>query len=131
MLVGWGMLSAERYLIVLYGQLQLPSIVPHNVALYAWLRSLQTYLAYLLFLMFLAHFGAAPVHGLIRRDGVCWGVWRHGTARHRNEANASWDPHTRVPCQSLFRGCALVGNGIRGLGLCRRLSPASSVHRTL
>jgi hypothetical protein len=33
MLVGWGMLSAERYPIVLYGPLQLPSIVPHNVAL--------------------------------------------------------------------------------------------------
>jgi hypothetical protein len=39
MLVGWRMLSAERYPIVLYGPLRLPSIVPHNVALYAWLRS--------------------------------------------------------------------------------------------
>ncbi len=28
-LVGWGMLSAERYPIVLYGPLQLPSILPH------------------------------------------------------------------------------------------------------
>jgi hypothetical protein len=36
-LVGWGMLSAERYPIVLYGPLQLPSILPHNVARYAWL----------------------------------------------------------------------------------------------
>ena len=69
-LVGWGMLSAERYPIVLYGPLQLPSILPHNVALYAWLRSLHTYLAYLLFFTFLAHFGAALFHGLIRRDGV-------------------------------------------------------------
>jgi cytochrome b561 len=69
-LVGWGMLSAERYPIVLYGPLQLPSILPHNVALYAWLRSVHTYLAYLLFFTFLAHFGAALFHGLIRRDGV-------------------------------------------------------------
>jgi len=69
-LVGWGMLSAERYPIELYGPLQLPSILPHNVALYAWLRSLHTYLAYLLFFTFLAHFGAALFHGLIRRDGV-------------------------------------------------------------
>jgi cytochrome b561 len=69
-LVGWGMLSAERYPIVLYGPVQLPSILPHNVALYAWLRSLHTYLAYLLFFTFLAHFGAALFHGLIRRDGV-------------------------------------------------------------
>jgi hypothetical protein len=36
-LVSWGMLSAERYPIVLYGPLQLPSILPHNVARYAWL----------------------------------------------------------------------------------------------
>jgi cytochrome b561 len=69
-LVGWGMLSTERYPIVLYGPLQLPSILPHNVALYAWLRSVHTYLAYLLFVTFLAHFGAALFHGLIRRDGV-------------------------------------------------------------
>jgi len=54
----------------LYGSLQLPPILPHKVALYAWLRSLHTYLAYLLFLTFLAHFGAALSHGLIRRDGV-------------------------------------------------------------
>jgi cytochrome b561 len=69
-LVGWGMLSAERYPIVLYGPLQLPSILPHNVALYAWLRFLHTCVAYLLFFTFLTHFGAALFHGLIRRDGV-------------------------------------------------------------
>src|SRR5689334_7325400 len=45
-LVGWGMLSAERYPIVRYAPLQLPSILPHNVALYAWLRSLRTDLAH-------------------------------------------------------------------------------------
>jgi cytochrome b561 len=37
-LVGWAMLSAERYPIVLYGPLQLPPILPHDPLLYAWLR---------------------------------------------------------------------------------------------
>jgi cytochrome b561 len=69
-LVGWGMLSAERYPIVLYGPLRLPPILPHDLTLYAWLRELHTGLAYLLFATFLVHFGAALFHGLIRRDGV-------------------------------------------------------------
>ena len=82
-LIGWGMLSAERYPIVLYAPLQLPSILPHNVALYAWLRSLHTYLAYLLFFTFLAHFGAALFHGLIRRDGVLESMasWRSSASK--------------------------------------------------
>ena len=69
-LVGWGMLSAERYPIVLYGPLRLPPILPHDLTLYAWLRDLHTDLAYPFFATFLAHFGAALFHGLIRRDGV-------------------------------------------------------------
>jgi cytochrome b561 len=69
-LVGWGMLSAARYPIVLYGSLQLPPILPHDVMLYALLRHLHTWLAYLLFATFLAHLGAALFHFLIRRDGV-------------------------------------------------------------
>jgi cytochrome b561 len=77
-LVGWGMLSAASYPIVLYGSLQLPPILPHNLALYAALRHLHTYLAYLLFATFLAHFGAALFHGLIRQDGVLssMAAWR-------------------------------------------------------
>jgi cytochrome b561 len=69
-LVGWGMLSAARYPIVLYGSLQLPPILPHDITLYALLRHLHTWLAYLLFATFLAHLGAALFHFLIRRDGV-------------------------------------------------------------
>jgi len=69
-LVGWGMLSAARYPIVLYGPLRLPPILPHDLTLYVWLRDLHTDLAYLFFATFLAHFGAALFHGLIRRDGV-------------------------------------------------------------
>jgi cytochrome b561 len=69
-LVGWAMLSAERYPIILYGPIHLPPILPFNIKLYASLRSLHTYLAYLLFLTFLAHLGGALYHGIIRRDGV-------------------------------------------------------------
>ena len=77
-LVGWGMLSAARYPIVLYGPLRLPPILPHDLTLYAWLRDLHTGLAYLFFATFLAHFGAALFHGLIRRDGVLGSMasWR-------------------------------------------------------
>src|SRR5881392_3584613 len=46
-LVGWGMLSAANYPIVLLGSVQLPFILPHNVMLYAVLRQAHTILAYL------------------------------------------------------------------------------------
>jgi cytochrome b561 len=69
-LVGWGMLSAARYPIVLYGSLHLPFILPHNAMLYAVLRKTHTILAYLFFLAFLAHFGAILFHTLIVRDGI-------------------------------------------------------------
>jgi cytochrome b561 len=69
-LVGWGMLSAADYPIVLVGSWHLPAILPHSDGLYAVLRPLHTVLAYLLFATFLAHLGAALVHALIFRDGV-------------------------------------------------------------
>jgi cytochrome b561 len=69
-LLGWGMLSAAPYPIVIYGSLRLPPILPQNPALHALLRQLHTDFAYLLFGVFLAHLGAALLHGLIRRDGV-------------------------------------------------------------
>ena len=69
-LVGWGMLSAGRYPIVIYGSLHLPEILPHNVMLYSVLRRAHTVLAYLFFLTFLAHFGAILFHTLIVRDGL-------------------------------------------------------------
>jgi cytochrome b561 len=69
-LVGWGMLSAARYPIVLFGSLHLPFILPHNVMVYAVLRQAHTILAYLFFLTFLAHFGAILFHTLIVRDGI-------------------------------------------------------------
>jgi cytochrome b561 len=69
-LIGWGMLSAARYPIILYGPLQLPPILPHDAVLYAVLRTAHTVLALLLFATFIARFSAALMHALIYRDGV-------------------------------------------------------------
>ncbi len=69
-LVGWAMLSAAGYPIVLCGSLHLPPILPHSVMLYAILRKTHTVLAYLLFMAFIAHFGAVLFHTLIVRDGL-------------------------------------------------------------
>jgi cytochrome b561 len=69
-LVGWGMLSAGHYPIVMFGPVHLPPILPVNPILYAVLRKTHTILAYLLFLAFLAHLGAVLFHTLIIRDGL-------------------------------------------------------------
>jgi cytochrome b561 len=69
-LVGWGMLSAARYPIVLYGPVHLPFILPQDAQLYAMLRRAHTILAYAFFLLFLAHLGAVLFHTLIVRDGL-------------------------------------------------------------
>src|SRR5919197_1131600 len=98
-LVGWGMLSAARYPIVLYGPVQLPPILPHDLTLYAWLRELHTVLAYLLFATFLAHFGAALYHGLIRRDGVFGSMafWKQGSMQFARTDFASIQNSTQTP----------------------------------
>lgn len=69
-LVGWAMLSAAGYPIVLYGPLRLPPILPQDLALYAGLRTAHTALALLLFATFLGHLAAALAHALVFRDGV-------------------------------------------------------------
>jgi cytochrome b561 len=69
-IVGWAMLSAARYPVVLYGPLELPPIAPQNPELFAMLRVTHTVLALLLFATFLAHLGAAMMHALIYRDEV-------------------------------------------------------------
>jgi cytochrome b561 len=84
-LIGWGMLSAAHYPVVLYGPIQLPPILPHNLTLYAWLRQLHTCLAYLFFATFLAHFGAALFHGLVRHDGVLTSMSPWASRRRRRQ----------------------------------------------
>ncbi|MFD1554050.1 cytochrome b [Paraburkholderia silviterrae] len=69
-LIGWSMLSAGGYPIVLAGGVHLPAIAPHNVVLYAWLRAAHTWLAMALYAAILLHLAAALFHALIRRDGV-------------------------------------------------------------
>jgi cytochrome b561 len=89
-LVGWGMLSAARYPIVLHGALHLPFILPHNPTLYAVLRKAHTILAYLFFLTFMGHFGAILFHTLIVRDGLLmrmapWNIGRHAASARYDE----------------------------------------------
>jgi cytochrome b561 len=69
-LVGWAMLSAGGYPVMLSASLRLPSIFPANPVAFAVLRHLHAWLAMLLFVTFLAHMAAALYHGLIRCDGV-------------------------------------------------------------
>ncbi|HBZ68961.1 MAG TPA: cytochrome B [Deltaproteobacteria bacterium] len=67
-LVGWGMLSAGDYPIVMFGPLHLPPLLPANRMLYAVLRETHTVLAFLLFATFLAHLSAVLFHTLVVRD---------------------------------------------------------------
>ena len=69
-LIGWAMLSAGGYPVMLSESLRLPSIFPVSAGAFAVLRYLHGWLATLLFLTFLGHMAAALYHGLIRRDGV-------------------------------------------------------------
>jgi cytochrome b561 len=99
-LVGWGMLSAARYPIVLYGSLHLPFILPHDPMLYAILRKAHTILAYFFFLTILAHVGAILFHTLIVRDGmlkrmVPWNIRPQEAAS--TEQNAVRNPQAGTP----------------------------------
>lgn len=69
-LVGWGMLSAGNYPVVMFGPVHLPAILPANPTLYAVLRQTHTVLAFLLFFTFLAHITAVLFHTLVIRDGL-------------------------------------------------------------
>ena len=69
-LVGWGMLSAAGYPIVLFGRTHLPPILPRSAALYELLRTSHTLFAYVFFLTFLAHLSSVLFHALVIRDGI-------------------------------------------------------------
>jgi cytochrome b561 len=69
-LLGWGMLSAGGYPIVLFGDIRLPAIAPHSNELHALLRSAHGWLALAFFALILLHIAAALFHALVRRDGV-------------------------------------------------------------
>ncbi|HEY1589257.1 MAG TPA: cytochrome b [Rhodanobacter sp.] len=69
-LIGWAMLSAGGYPVMLSDSLRLPPIFPVSPVAFAVLRHMHGWFAMLLFLTFVAHMAAALYHGLIRHDGV-------------------------------------------------------------
>jgi cytochrome b561 len=69
-LIGWAMLSAAAYPVVLYGGIHLPAILPQSDSLHTLLWNAHFYLAFLFFAVILMHIAAALFHALVRRDGV-------------------------------------------------------------
>ena len=69
-LIGWAMLSAARFPIILVGPLHLPGIAPHDIDVYGVLRQAHSVFAFLLFLTFTAHVCAVLFHTLVLRDGL-------------------------------------------------------------
>ena len=69
-LLGWGMLSAAAYPVVLFGGWHLPAILPQSDSLHALLWDAHFYLAFAFFAVVLLHVAAALFHALVRRDGV-------------------------------------------------------------
>jgi cytochrome b561 len=69
-LLGWGMLSAASYPVVLFGGLHLPMIFPPSDGLHTLLWNAHFYLAFVFFALVLMHLAAALFHALVRHDGV-------------------------------------------------------------
>ena len=69
-LIGWGMLSAAAYPVVLFGGVHLPAILPQSDSLHTLLWDAHYYLAFAFFALILMHLAAALFHALVRRDGV-------------------------------------------------------------
>jgi len=69
-LIGWAMLSAAAYPMVLYGGIRVPAILPQNAMLHTLLWKAHFYLAFAFFALVLMHLAAGLYHGLVRRDGV-------------------------------------------------------------
>ena len=69
-LLGWGMLSAAAYPIVLFPGVLLPAILPQSDSLHTVLWNLHRALAFVFFAVILLHIAAGLFHALIRRDGV-------------------------------------------------------------
>ncbi|WP_114238428.1 cytochrome b [Dyella sp. C9] len=84
-LVGWAMLSAGGYPVMLSESLRLPPIFPVSPVAFAVLRHAHAWLAMLLYLTFLGHMSAALYHGLIRRDGVLSSMTGYRPASHVHE----------------------------------------------
>jgi cytochrome b561 len=68
-LLGWGMLSAANYPVVVAG-IRLPPILPPSDSLHTLLWTAHKYLAFCFFALIVVHLAAALFHALVRRDGV-------------------------------------------------------------
>ena len=69
-LLGWAMLSAAGYPVVLHGGLHLPAIVGVSPELHTILWRAHFFLAFVFFALILLHLAAALFHKLVRHDGV-------------------------------------------------------------
>jgi cytochrome b561 len=69
-LLGWAMLSAADYPVVLFGNFRLPPIVSQSDSLHRLLWGAHRWLAFAFFALILLHVAAALFHALVRRDGV-------------------------------------------------------------
>ena len=68
-LLGYGMLSAADYPVVVFG-VRLPSVLPHSNELHTLLWNAHRFLALCFFALIVVHLAAALFHALVRRDGV-------------------------------------------------------------
>ena len=68
-LLGWSMLSAADYPVVIAG-IHLPAIVSPNPGLHSMLWTAHKTLAFVFFALILVHLAAGLFHALVRRDGV-------------------------------------------------------------
>ena len=73
-LLGWGMLSAAAYPVVLLGEAHLPAILPQSDSLHTLLWDAHFCLAFAFFALVLLHVAAALFHALVRRDGVFYAM---------------------------------------------------------
>jgi cytochrome b561 len=69
-ILGWAMLSAANYPVVVFGGIHLPAIAPQSASWHTQLWNAHFYLAFLFFAVVLLHLAAALFHAFIRRDGV-------------------------------------------------------------
>lgn len=68
-LIGWAMLSAADYPVIVAG-MRLPAILPPNPEMHSMLWNAHRLLAFSFFALILLHLAAALFHALVRRDGV-------------------------------------------------------------
>jgi cytochrome b561 len=69
-LIGWAMMSASPYPVIVFGGLHLPPIAPVSPTLHALLWHAHYYLAFAFFALILMHVSALLFHKLVRKDGV-------------------------------------------------------------